>query len=157
MRLGLRAKSRAVAGFRIFLVLLELCQCRKLVLAFILMLVFVADGAGRSQLTLQIASYGSFGVSLCSDDDFDPFFVKNIDCASAHTTGNDDAHALVMQEYWQKSGPVSWIGDKHLVLNLIVIDLKDGKALTVAEMFRYPFAFACDCDFHNALLLYPFI
>ncbi len=56
-----------------------------------------------------------------------------------------------------KSGPVSGIWDKLLAFNLIVFGLKDGKALTMTEMFRYQFAFTCDCDFHDTFLLYRFI
>jgi len=115
------------------------------------------DGTGRFQFAFQIAFYASLRISVCSDDDFDPFFVENIDRAFAHAAGDDDVDSLIMQEYRQKSGSVSGVRNKFLAFDPVVLGFKDGKALAMTEMPRYHFTFACNRNFHLSFLLYGFI
>src|SRR5699024_6889064 len=73
-------------------------------------LVFVADGAGALQFTLEVGFDRGAGIAGRADYDLDAALVKYLDGAAAHAAGYDDLYALVGQEVRQEARPVARIG-----------------------------------------------
>ena len=117
------------------------------------MLVLMANGTGRPQISAKIRLYRYLGVTLCTNDHLNIPFIEYLHGSAAHAAGNDDLYTLVRKKVRKKAGFVPGIWDDGFVLNLSAFRFIDIEIFTVAEVRPNLLSITCNSKFHFECLL----